>query len=64
MAVNGVGEIAEEEETVNSDTKPAESAAVSVEGRARQTNRDAAGLIWTSLLVRIVSTEPDCSSSE
>ena len=44
VAVNGAGEIVERGETVNSDTEPAEYVAVSVEGRARQTDRDAAGL--------------------
>ena len=44
MAVSGTGETAEKGETVNSDTEPADSTIVSVEGKARQTDRDAAGL--------------------
>ena len=64
MAVNGADETVEEGETVNSDTEPADSATISVEGRARQTDRDATRLIRTSLSVRTVSTVPGCSSSE
>ena len=51
MAVNGASETIARGETINSDTEPADSAAISVEGRARQTDRDAAGLNWTSLSV-------------
>ena len=64
MAVKGAGEIAKRGETVNSDIELADSAAVSIERRARQTDRDAAGLNWTSLSVRTASTVPKCSSSE
>ena len=45
MAVNGASETAERGETINSDTEPADSAIVSVEGMARQTDQDAATLI-------------------
>ena len=44
MAVGDAGETAERRETVNPATGPADSAAVSVEGRARETDRDAAVL--------------------
>ena len=64
MAVKGASETAEREETVNSDTEPADSATVSVEGRARQTDWDAVGLNWTSLSVQTASTVSNCSSSK
>ena len=64
MAVEGAGKTAEVGETVNSDTELTDFAAVSVEGRVRQTDRDVAELDWTSMLVRAASTVPDCSSSE
>ena len=64
MAVEGAGKTAEVGETVNSDTELTNSATVSVEARAKETDRDAAGLDWTSLLVRAASTVPNCSSSE
>ena len=64
MNVKGVGETTERGETVNSDTESADSTAVSIEGRARQTDRDVTGLNWTSLSVCTASTVPNCSSSE
>ena len=64
MAVKGAGETVDVGETVNSDTGLVDSATISVEGRVRQTDRDAGELDWTSLLVRAASTVPDCSSSE
>ena len=45
VAVKGISETTERGEAVISDIKPADSATVSVEGRAKQTNRDAARLI-------------------
>ena len=51
MPIEGAGKTAEVGKTVNSDIELNDSAAVSVERRARQTDRDAAGLNWTSLLV-------------
>ena len=44
MVVNDADEIAERRETVNPTIGPADSAAVSVEGRVRQTDQDAASL--------------------
>ena len=44
MAVIDVGETVERGETVNPATMPADSAAVSIEGKARQTDRDVVGL--------------------
>ena len=64
MTDEGAGKTVEGVETVNSDTELTDPAAASVEGRARQTDRDAAWLGWASLLVRIASTVPNCSSSE
>ena len=64
MADEGAGKTAKGVETVNSDTELIDPVAVSVGGRARQTDRDAAGLGWTSLLVRTISNVPDCSSLE
>ena len=64
MTNEGAGKTVEGVENVNSDTELANSATVSVEGRARQTNRDASRLGWTSLLVRTASTVPNCFSSE
>ena len=63
MVVSDAGETAERGETVNPAIGPADSTAVSIEGRARQTDQDAGGLSWTSLLVQATSTVPDCSSS-
>ena len=51
VAVKGISETAERGEAVISDTEPADSTTVSIEGRARQTDWDVAGLIWTSPLV-------------
>ena len=51
MAVSDAGETVERGETVNSNTKLTDSAIVSLDGRAKQTDRDAAGLNWTSLSV-------------
>ena len=64
MIIGGVGETAEVRETVNSDTGPIDSVTISVEGRVRQTDRDVAGLDWTSLLVWAASSVTDCSSSK
>ena len=51
MPVNSAGETTKRGETVNSDTEPADSVVVSVEGRTRQTDQDAVGLNWTVLSV-------------
>ena len=45
-AVVGTNEATEGEKTVILDTGFAESATASVEGRARQTDREVAGPIW------------------
>ena len=49
--------------TVNSDKVTAEPTAVTVEGKAKRTNRETAKYAWTSLLVHSVFVS-DCSSSE
>ena len=64
MAVRDAGETAGKGETINPATGLANSAAVSAEESARQTDRDVATLSWTSLLVRAAPTVPDYSSSE
>ena len=64
VAVKGACETAGRRGTVKSDTELAESATISVEGKARQTDREAAGLIWTPPSVRTSITVPDYSSSE
>ena len=63
MVVEGADKTTKVGETVNSNTELTDSATVSKEGRARQTDRDAAGLDWTSLFVRATSTVPNCFSS-
>ena len=64
MTGEGASKTAEGVENVNSDTELTDPAAVLVEERAKQTDRDAARLGSTSLLVQIASTLSNCSSSE
>ena len=62
VVVYDIGKTAGRGETVNPAIGPTNSAAASVS--AKQTNRDAATLSWSLLLVGAAPTTPNCSSSE
>ena len=64
VAIIGTGVATAGEEAIIPDTEFTESATVSVDGRARQTDRKIAGPIWASSLDCVGTIVPDCSSSE